>query len=237
MSDSQNKDDTHGNDDGNNRRRQVSRSEHEWREILKRANKETNRFLKLYEDSFLLPEEEQENGDRLDRCAVAMGWHLSEDENEQDSSDEIPLDKSALDDSDAGTPEFPPVYSLHNLPESIAIAALFQFVRKRHSKLSDKRTFPTSITTVMERMLGDAYRDMFLAIDAGDALEFGLSICLMKNAHYALNEYLQGLNYLLGGKTYPRLKRKIVCAVLDLRDMCLRIMRDARIEMERAGKK
>lgn len=243
MSDSQNKDDTHGNDDGNNRRRQVSRSEHEWREILKRANKETDRFLKLYEDSFLLPEEEQENGDRLDRCAVAMGWHLSEDEDgiEKNSgnngeSDDFSNDGNAEESSHEQ--DFPQIYSLHNLPECIAISALVLFAKKLHRELLRLNVLSPISAALLAETLGEAHRDMLLAVEAEDAGEFGLSICLMKNAHNALNNYLAETKFSRPAKKYLHEFALIVnylnSVIFDLRDMCLRILRDARGEMARA---
>jgi len=229
MSNSQNKNNANGDDGNSNDRRQVLRRESEWREILNRADQETARFLKIYEESFLLPKEEQENSDRLDSCAIAMGWSVKEDD-ETDSDDEISLDGNDDKSADAGTPGFPPVYSLHNLPESIAIAALFQFMKKCQLEFSREQAFSAANLIVMENALGEAYRNMFLAL----ASEFGLSICLMKNAHSALNKYLQGFRFLRTKKSSQHLKiakKHALCGVLDLRDMCLRLMRNARNEM------
>jgi len=233
MSNSQNKNNANGDDGNSDNRRQGLRRESEWRKILNRANQETARFLKIYEESFLLPKEEQENNDRLDSCAIAMSWSVRDDD-EPDSDDEISLDGNDDKPADAGTPAFPPVYSLHNLPESIAIAALFQFMKKCQLEFSREQAFPTANLVVMENALGDAYRSMFLAI----ASEFGLTICLMKDAHSALNKYLQGFRFLRTKKSGQHLKivkKRALCAVLDLRDMCLRIMRNARNEMAKNG--
>lgn len=236
MGESKNKQNSDGNDGAN--RRQVLRGEDEWRELLNRADRETARFLEIYEASFLLPVEEQENGDRLDRCAVTMGWHLSEDADDAaDAPDDFSSNENDADPAsqDAANAEFPPVYSLHNLPECIAISALFRFARARIATLVRSGTLRAFSAERLAETLADAYRDMLIAVDAEDALEFGLSICLMKNAHAAINRNFAEMEQLPPPRTekYARIVRELRCAMMDLRDMCLRIIRDAREEAAR----
>ena len=81
MKDSENSSDAGSDENG---RRQISRGEGEWRDILRRADRETARFLGFYEETFRA--EQDAAGDRLDRCALAMGWHLGSPEDGEDDS-------------------------------------------------------------------------------------------------------------------------------------------------------
>lgn len=233
MSEPENRQD--GNENGNGHR-QVSRTEREWRGLLLRAERETARFLNFYEETFRIPEEEREaDGDRLDHCALAMGWHLSTD---------TPSEENLIGEGnpEAASAEFPSVYSLHNLPESIAISAIYTFARSRWIRLW-KTPYAGKLSAragfALAESLAGAQRDMLLAIDAEDAMEFGLAICLMKNVHHTLNRHFAEMECLptaVNDETYTATVQELRCALMDLRDICLRILRDARTELGKASK-
>lgn len=232
MNESENRQESEG---GENKGRQVLRTEREWRNLLTRSERETARFLKFYEESFTVPEDALNGGDRLDHCALAMGWHLSAESaaaGEEEFSAETP-------EPEARSVEFPSVYSLHNLPESIAVAAICLFVRSRWKRLWDTPyagKLSARAASTLAETLATAQRDMFLAIDAEDAMEFGLAICLMKNVHTALNRHFAEMECLptaVNDPAYSNTVQELRCALMDLRDICLRILRDARAELSK----
>ena len=237
MSESENQQES-GNGESGNGRRQVLRTEREWRSLLLRAESETARFLKFYEETFRVPEEElDEEGDRLDRCALAMGWHLSAEVEDGDGP-AIP----EKNDAEENVPAFPAVYSLHNLPESIAVSAIYNFARKHWQRIWKTpyagKISPRSASNLADS-LSAAHRDMLLAIDAEDAMEFGLAICLMKNVHAALNRHFAEMECLptaVNDDAYSATVNELRTALMDLRDICLRILRDARRELAKAAK-
>ncbi len=233
MNESENRQESEG---GENKGRQILRTEREWRSLLVRSERETARFLKIYEESFAVPEDALNGGDRLDHCALAMGWHLSTESATAIEEEEIPSENS---EPESRSVEFPTVYTLHNLPESIAVSAICLFARSRWkrlweapyaSKLSARSAFNLAET------LAATQRDMLLAIDAEDAMEFGLAICLMKNVHTTLNRHFAEMECLptaVNDGTYTNTVQELRCALMDLRDVCLRILRDARAELSK----
>lgn len=231
MNDSENHQESGNGENGN---RQVVRSEQEWRALLFRAEHETARFLKFYEETFLPSEENRDpDEDRLDRCALAMGWHLSETVRENSEIQELPATE------DIPASEFSSVYSLHNLPESIAVSAIYRFARSRWQRLW-KTPYAGKLSarsaSVLAESLASAHRDILLAIDAEDAMEFGLSICLTKNVHSALNRHFSEMECLptaMNDDGYANTVAELRCALMDLRDICLRILRDARTELDK----
>lgn len=237
MSDSENRQNPNSGGD-NGSRHQACRGEEDWRGLLRRADGEIARFLGFYEESVRIPEEELD-GDRLDRCALAMGWHLSsDDEPDASGGDAADSDEENASGDDVPAQEFSAVYSLHNLPESIAVSAVARFAESRWNRLLRLPCadgFSARSASALAGTLASAHRDMLLAIDAEDALEFGLAICLMKNAHAALNRHFAEM------ENFPappreaacvKLIRELRCALMDLRDVCLRILRDSREELD-----
>lgn len=219
-------------------RRQAFRGEGEWRGLLRRAENETARFFDFYEKTFGIPEGSLDE-DRLDHCALAMGWHLGAPDNDAETpaGGDDPADGNA--DAEQPSQEFSPVYSLHNLPESIAVSAVFKFAENRWGKLLQTNCaekLSARAAGILAGTLSAAHRDMLLAIDAEEAMEFGLSVCLMKNAHAALNRHFAGMKMLAPTNARERkLARELRCAVMDLRDLCLRILRASREELEKSG--
>lgn len=238
MNNSENRQDPPGGDNEN--RRQILRNEAYWHALLHRAEDETVRFFRIYEKVIAIPEDEQDFDDRLDYCARQMGWHVS---SEDDSGIVPAIEKLQNVQENTDGKEFPAVYSLHNLPECIAVSAIHVLARSRWRDLwkmpCAKRISPYMVTLLAET-LTNAQRDLLLAIDAEDALEFGLAICLTKKAHMYLNRHFEAMESLpnaMHDENYTRHITEIRKAVMDLRDICLRIMRDARIELEKAQRR
>ena len=244
MKDSENSTDAGSDENG---RRQITRGEADRRDKQRRADRETARFLGFYEETFRA--EQDAAGDRLDRCALAMGWHLgAPEEGDDDSGDargnaadfspeQLPGD--SLPSPAVPAPDFSAVYSLHNLPECIAVGALFRFARSRWCALWKSphgAKLSAETAAALSETLSSAQRDMMLAVDAEDALEFGLAVCLMKNAHAALNRHfalMEKLSVPKQDQACARASRELRCALMDLRDVCLRVLLDARRELEK----
>ncbi len=248
MSDYENNSEMRGNGDDNAGNRQIPRGEREWDALLRRAKNETARFIQFYENSFrdASAAEIESDLDRLDECALAMGWQTVSD---GDDADVPAVELPALGESSSepnarerdAAPPLPDVYSLHNLPECIAVRAICICVRSRlkillkYVPVAGKTSLAWTAISLTET-LDLVERNLMLAVDAEDALEFGLAVCLTKRAHAELNCYFANFEKLtenLRGASEIRHARQIRCALMDLRDICLRILRDARAESEK----
>lgn len=218
MSDFENKQNSSGDD--SDRRPHALYSERQWRAILRRSEAEAARFLKIYEETLPLQSSELETDDRLDHCALKMGWLLKSAPEEKQT--ELQPEGESI-----------AVYSLHNLPISIVVFALCDFARTRWErlwktpyagKLSAKTVFELSETFFT------AQRDLLLAIDASDASDLGLAMCLSKDVLASLNKHLacmESLPIATQDAAYTQTVKELRHAVWDLRDTCLRIHRDA----------
>lgn len=224
MSDFENKQNSSG-DENNERHPHALHSERQWRAILRRSESESDRFLKIYEETLSLSPEELEVDDRLDHCAMKMGW-LLRSANEEKQAELQPEGESIS------------VYSLHNLPISIVVFAICNFAKARWerlwktpyaSKLSAKTVFEISETFFT------AQRDLLLAIDASDASDLGLAICLSKNVFASLNKHLacmESLPIATQDAAYTQTVKELRCALWDLRDTSLRIHRDSYTDLK-----
>lgn len=251
MSDSENKSEKRGNGDEN---RQIPLDEREWDALLRRATRETRLFLQFYEKSFseTSVDEAESDFERLDECARSMGWQTGPEDaadNDVPAAEPLGLDEPLPesearehDDVPAAEPlPFPDVYSLHNVPECIAVGAICRYASSRLVPLvkyvPEAGNFSTLRAVIsLTETLNTIRRDLMLAVDAEDSHEFGLAVCLTKRAHSALNRYFADFAKLtekLRGPYEIGRARKIRCALMDLRDICLRILRDSRAELEK----
>lgn len=249
---------------GDESRRRFLRSERVWRRILRRADRSVTQFANFYEHFVRDTGGLSCGSDCLDNCARAMGWQLSGDEDEDDAENEAGNENSPLggnadpaenaensdenadsargnDDADF-SPEksLPalPVYSLQNLPVSIAATAIYTFAREYWNriwlgKLGEK--LPAFAAAEVLEPLADAHRDLLLGIDAREASECGLAICLLKRALSALNVHFEAAAKILvppdavkKDEKYADARAAVRLAALDLRELCLRILRETR---------
>lgn len=245
---------------GDESRRRFLRSERVWRRILRRADRSVTQFANFYEHFVRDTAGLSCGSDCLDNCARAMGWQLSgDDEEEENAENEIsPLGGNAdssenaensAENADAArgnaddfSPEksLPalPVYSLQNLPVSIAATAIYAFAREYWNriwlgKLGEK--LPAFAAAEVLEPLADAHRDLLLGIDAREASECGLAICLLKRALSALNVHFEAAAKILvppdavkNDEKYADARSAVRLAALDLRELCLRILRETR---------
>ncbi len=221
-----------GFEDGNSP--EIRCSETEWAQFLGWADHEVERFKRFYESLEIRPDE-----DRLDKCALAMGWQL--DGNEAETKEEI---AKMFGEGFAVTPPPgpPPVYSLLNTTEAIAIRAIVSYAKARLLYIYQREaqyfmTFRPDVTLGLSGRLSESEQMMLLAIDAISARENALAKLLMKRAHVAWNDYLGLMPDMLSAiSKSSRISRRYYDelreAIFDLRELCLRIIRDAR-EAER----
>lgn len=223
-----------GFEDGNSP--EIHCSEAEWTHFIAWSDHEVGRFRRFYETLKVRPDE-----DRLDKCALAMGWQLDGDEAE--TRDEL-IKMFGADFTVTPPPGPPPVYSLLNTTEVVAIRAIVDSLQARICSIfsiGKKMTvlFPSEKMLALAAGFSRAEQAMMLAIDALSARENTLATALMKRAHGAWNHYL-GLLAELGNaldsaeaeKTQHAHYSALREGIFDLRELCLRIIRDAR-EAER----
>ena len=219
-------------EDGNSP--EIRCSETEWRQFLEWADREVERFKRFYAGLEIRP-----NEDRLDKCALAMGWQL--DGNEAETKEEI-AKMFGEDFTVTPPPGPPPVYSLLNTTEAVAIRAIIAYARERlfsiYRQESQLFVLPGPDTTLgLAGGFAAPEQAMLLAIDAISARENALAKLLMKRAHAAWNDYLGLMSDLRSAianasKASRRCYEELREAIFDLRELCLRIIRDAR-EAER----
>lgn len=223
-----------GFEDGNSP--EIHCSESEWAHFIAWSDHEADRFRRFYETLEVRGDE-----DRLDKCALAMGWQLDGDESE--TQEEI-LKMFGADFKITPPPGPLPVYSLLNMTEVIAIRAIVDslqarlrsiFKRERHSL----EAFPPETMLALAAGFSRPEQAMMLAIDALSAREYGLATTLMKRAHTAWNDYLgsaASFGTALRSTSVSEASRSDFSAlregIFDLRELCLRIIRDSR-EAER----
>lgn len=232
---------------GDESRRRFLRSERVWRRILRRADRSVTQFSNFYEHFVRDTAGPSCGSDCLDICARAMGWQLSGDDEEEDEDngngrggENTPeARENAAGGAASGNPvPALPVYSLQNLPVSIAATAIYAFAREYwrgiwNGKLGEK--LPAAAAAEVLEPLADAHRDLLLGIDAREASECGLAICLLKRALSALNDHFEAAAKILvppeavkNDEKYADARAAVRLAALDLRELCLRILRETR---------
>ncbi|MGN0834772.1 MAG: hypothetical protein ACI4QA_02960 [Candidatus Spyradosoma sp.] len=215
-------------------------TEAQWAEFFARADADTSRFAALYAGLKIADGE-----DRLDQCALAMGWQLDGDEEESDAKREATLRDLAQPPSPP-----PPVYSLLNTTEAVAVRAVAQFARGRLTEIFSEASLRLE-GSLANRLfalvfgIGAAQEAMLLAVDALSAREYGAAKLHMKRALAEWNGVFGDL-VRLQRRVRAREKRPrrrgaperdtaplfadVRRAVFDLRELCLRVIRDAREE-------
>lgn len=220
-----------GFDDGNSP--EIHCSEEEWAQYTAWADGEVARFKNFYETL-----EVGDNEDRLDKCALAMGWQLDDDE----IITENEIVKMFGADFKISPPPGPlPVYSLLNTTEVIAVRAMVDSAQNGLLKIFESEEagmhpFSQRDTFLLASGFARAEQAMMLAIDALSAREYALTILLMKRALSAWNDYLGKVgafeahweNAEVTTDSIRRRIRLILRTVFDLRELCLRIIRDAK---------
>lgn len=221
-----------GFDDGNSP--EIHCSEEEWAQYVAWADSEAVRFRNFYETL-----EVRDGEDRLDKCALAMGWQL---DGEEEALSEEEVRKLFGADFKIFSPPGPiPVYSLLNMTEVVALRGMIESAQARLQAIfSDEaagaQTFPREKILCTAVGFSRAEQSMMLAIDALSAREYALATLQMKRALRDWNEAL-GVAGTLGkyaknaNGSVPKMESEVNAlfqTIFDLRELCLRIIRDAR---------
>ena len=202
-------------------------SESQWRNYLKSSDKDTARFLSIYNSV-------KDQPNHLDEVASLMGWD-AEDISLTDEFSFTELTESNEDSIAEGSENAP--YTLHRHPVFVVTRSLYRYLHQswehfmHHSdyKLSPKLSWDYA------NCLHRAEMNVLLSIQALDLGDFGLSICHLKNSLSALNHTLELLNrlehpnaaFLEGFREEARIR------LFDLRELWIRVMGDCRHECQR----
>lgn len=220
-----------GFDDGNSP--EIHCSEEEWAQYIAWADSETARFKIFYETLDV-----RDGEDRLDKCALAMGWQLDD----EDVVIEDEIVRMFGNDFKISPPPGPiPVYSLLNTTEVIAVRAMVDSAKGNLTKIFETEAagmhpFPQLDVFALASGFARAEQAMLLAIDALSAREYGLSILQMKRALSEWNDYLGKVGAFeeywqkaeIAPKSILYRIRLVMRTIFDLRELCLRIIRDAK---------
>jgi len=200
-------------------------SESQWRDYLDGSERDTARFLSVYNSL-------SEKHDPLDEAAALMGWD-AEDISLTRDLEELP----AEDGREREDPSESPPYTLHRHPVFIVTRALYRYLRQSWEHFMARASDELSAEACWKYAdsLHRGEMNAVLAIQALDMGDFGLAVCHLKNGLSALNDSLAQLDAL----THPNarflnaFRREIRIRVFDLREVWLRVMRDCRAEQSR----
>jgi hypothetical protein len=202
-------------------------SESQWRNYLKGSDKDTARFLSIYNSV-------KDQPNHLDEVASLMGWD-AEDISMTDEFSFVEADEDASDE-ESDNPDGAP-YTLHRHPVYVVTRSLYRYLHQswehylEHSRhaVSPKLSWDYAIS------LHHAEMNVLLSIQALDLGDFGLSICHLKNSLSALNQTLALLNQL----SHPNaaflegFRHEARIRLYDLRELWIRVMGDCRHECQR----
>lgn len=219
-------------------------SESQWRNYLSGSDKDTARFLSIYNSV-------KDKPNHLDEVASLMGWDaedmsMTEDfsfvdssemdddlENASDSGNSSsPADSSDLDDMTQGAP-----YTLHRHPVFVVTRSLYRYLHQswEHYMQHSEYAISPKFSWDYAQSLHQAEMNVLLSIQALDLGDFGLSICHLKNSLSALNQTLHLLNQLTHSNTalLEGFRNEARIRIFDLRELWIRVMGDCRHECQR----
>jgi hypothetical protein len=203
-------------------------SEFQWRKYLNGLDRDTARFLTLYDNFKAQP-------NHLDEVAVQMGWDaddisLTDEFNSADAESED--DDDSFEENDGTAP-----YTLHRHPVIVTTRALHHYLHHswEHFMVHSQSHLSPQVCWKYANSLHQAEMNVLLSIQALDLGDFGLTICHLKNSLSALNQSLDLLNQL----THPNpeflntFRDEVRMRLFDLRELWIRVMSDCRTECQR----
>jgi len=200
-------------------------SESQWRNYLKGSDRDTARFLSIYNSV-------KDEPNHLDKVASLMGWD-AEDMSMTDDFNFSELDEeNAAQESNEGAP-----YTLHRHPVFVVTRSLYRYLHQswQHYLAHSEGHVSAKLCWDYANSLHQAEMNVLLSIQALDLGDFGLSICHLKNSLSALNQTLSLLNQL----THPNavfvdgFRQEAQIRLFDLRELWIRVMGDCRHECQR----
>ncbi|WP_269524924.1 hypothetical protein [Coraliomargarita parva] len=198
-------------------------SESQWRNYLKNSDRDTARFLSIYNSL-------KDKPNHLDEVAVLMGW----------DTDDIAMteDFSIVETEEMEQPDGESApYTLHRHPVFVVSRALYRYLHQswEHFMVHSQSRMSPQVCWKYAKSLHQGEINVLLSIQAIDLGDFGLAICHLKNSLSAINETLGLLNKLTHPNTefLEAFRHEIRIRVFDLRELWIRVMGDCRSECQR----
>ncbi len=198
-------------------------SESQWRDYLKGSDRDTARFLSIYNSV-------KDKPNHLDEVASMMGWD-AEDISMTDEFSFMEMDEAERPDEPESAP-----YTLHRHPVFVVTRSLYRYLHQswEHYMQRNGHYVPAKLAWDYANSLHQAEMNVLLSIQALDLGDFGLSICHLKNSLSALNQTFA----LLNGLTHPNtaylesFRHEVNIRLFDLRELWIRVMGDCRHECQ-----
>lgn len=198
--------------------------ESQWRSYLKTSDRETARFLSIYNSL-------KDKPNHLDEVATQMGWD-SEDISLTDEFNTVDADEDATLDDNETAP-----YTLHKHPVIVVTRALYRYLQQswEHYLANDPSAVSPVICWKYAQSLQQGEINVLLSVQALDLGDFGLTICHLKNSLSALNQTLAVLDQLQHADAdyLAAFRQEIRIRLFDLRELWIRVMSDCRTECRR----
>ena len=198
--------------------------ESQWRSYLQGSDKDTERFLSVYNSVKNKP-------NHLDEVATLMGWDV-EDISLTDEFTFIEEDVERPSSENSSAP-----YTLHRHPVFVFTRALYRYLHQswEHYMLHSERSLTPKISWDYSNSLHQGEMNVLLSIQALDLGDYGLSICHLKNSLSALNQTLSLLDQLdHPSSTFLNgFRKEAQIRIYDLRELWIRVMGDCRHECQR----
>lgn len=206
-------------------------TENQWRRYLQGADRETARFLSIYNSI-------KEKPNHLDEAAALMGW----DADDISITDEFGPDFIADGRGSAGEGDFDDLdpYTLHKHPVHIVSQALYRYLTESWDHFLAHNEGNGGLPSAADcwryaRSLHRGEMSSVLAIQALDLGDLGLAICHFKNGLSALNATLAVMDRLShsDGEFLGAFQHEARIRIFDLRELWIRVMGDCRAEHQR----
>lgn len=214
-------------------------NESQWRSYLKGSDRDTARFLSIYNSV-------KDKPNHLDEVASLMGWDTEDmsmtddfsfmensdasEDGQNDASD--PNHRDELGDINHGAP-----YTLHRHPVYVVTRSLYRYLHQswEHFMLHSEYALSPKLSWDYANSLHQAEMNVLLSIQAIDLGDFGLSICHLKNSLSALNQTLELLNQVTHSNAalLDGFRDEARIRIFDLRELWIRVMGDCRHECQR----
>ena len=198
--------------------------ESQWRSYLQGSDKDTERFLSVYNSVKNKP-------NHLDEVATLMGWDV-EDISLTDEFTFIEEDEERPSSENSSAP-----YTLHRHPVFVFTRALYRYLHQswEHYMLHSEHSLTPKISWDYSNSLHQGEMNVLLSIQALDLGDYGLSICHLKNSLSALNQTLSLLDQLdhPSSAFLNGFRKEAQIRIYDLRELWIRVMGDCRHECQR----
>ena len=199
-------------------------NEAQWREYLRISDKDSARFLSIYNSV-------KDKSNHLDEAAFLMGWNGDDISLIDEDLDANELEMSTSDNDLSNLP-----YTLHKHPVFIVTKALYNYLNQSWDHFLDKNpSISPKLCWKFARTLHLAEFNILMAIQSLDLGDYGLAICHFKNSLAQLNQSFSLLNDLSDDdkEFLEAFTKEMRIRLFDLRELWIRVMNDCRHESQR----